>query len=77
MDMLYGALGAFFVIALLGLGFCLGWVVRGKIYRGKAEQPSERDLKKMEAQQKAFLQMQGYNADVVYGTTPLKEGEIE
>lgn len=67
MEMIYGALGALFVVALLALGAFAGWKARGHFYVAKAERPAAEDVKRMEAAQAAFRQLQNYNADVAYG----------
>lgn len=67
MEVIYGALGALTVVALLVLGAFAGWKARGHFYGAKAERPAAEEVKRMEAEQAAFIQMQNYNADVAYG----------
>lgn len=76
MDMLYGALGALFVIVLLGLGAMLGWFAHAKVYRVSPEKLADDELKKMQATQDAFRQMQSYNADIAYGIGAEAEEEF-
>ena len=77
MEVIYGALGALTVVALLVLGAFAGWKARGHFYGAKAERPAAEEVKRMEAEQAAFIQMQNYNADVAYdigGTRQELEG---
>jgi len=66
-SVIYGALGALFVIALFALGVFVGWKACRYFYRSKAESPAESDLRRLQAEQDAFREMQNYNADVAYG----------
>ena len=67
MSIIYGALGALFVIVLFAVGGLVGWLARAKFYRAKAESPEEAELRRMQEEQDAFRQVQNYNADVAYG----------
>ena len=67
MEMIYGALGAFFLLMVFLLGGALGWELRGSFPRATTEGPDADDLRRMQEAQNAFLQMQNYNADVAYG----------
>lgn len=77
MEVIYGALGALFVVALLALGAFAGWKARGHFYRAKAESPAAEEVKRMEAEQAAFHQLQNYNADVAYGIGGDARQELE
>lgn len=77
MEVIYGALGALIVVALLALGAFAGWKARGYFYGAKAESPAAEEVKRMEAEQAAFLQMQNYNADVAYGIGGDTRQELE
>nr|DAL14475.1 MAG TPA_asm: hypothetical protein [Caudoviricetes sp.] len=77
MEVIYGALGALTVVALLALGAFAGWKARGHFYGAKAERPAAEELKRMEAEQAAFQQMQNYNADVAYGIGGDARQELE
>lgn len=74
---IYGALGALFVIALFAAGAMTGWKARGRFYTAKAESPAAEEVRRMEAEQAAFLQMQNYNADVAYGIGGDDKQELE
>lgn len=76
MDMLMGALGALFVMGLLALGFFTGWKARGRFYRPEAKPVSENELRRLQAEQTAFLQMQNYNADMAYGVKADEKYEL-
>ena len=76
MSIIYGAAGALAVLVLLALGAAMGWCARGKLYRAKAEEPEEAELRRMQAEQDAFRQLQNYNADVAYGLAREEEGEL-
>lgn len=67
MDMLTGALGALFVIGLLALGALAGWKARGRLYRPTAKPADEDELRRMQAEQEAFLRLQNYSAETAYG----------
>lgn len=69
MDLLYGALGALFVLALLLAGALLGWFLRGAAYRRTAEKPKAEELRRLAEEQAAFRQLQNYNAETAYGTS--------
>lgn len=77
MEVIYGALGALCVVALLALGALAGWKARGHFYGAKAESPAAEEVKRMQAEQAAFLQMQNYNADVAYGIGGDERQELE
>lgn len=77
MEMIYGALGALFVVALLALGVFVGWKARGHFYGAKAKDPTAEELKRIEAEQAAFHQLQNYNADVAYGIEADARQELE
>ena len=77
MEVIYGALGALTVVALLALGAFAGWKARGHFYGPKVERPSAEELKRMEAEQAAFVQIQNYNADVAYGIGGDARQELE
>lgn len=77
MEVIYGALGALCVVALLALGAFAGWKARGHFYGAKAESPAAEEVKRMQAEHAAFLQMQNYNADVAYGIGGDERQELE
>lgn len=77
MEVIYGALGALCVVALLALGAFAGWKARGHFYGVKAESPAAEEVKRMQAEQAAFIQMQNYNADVAYGIGGDERQELE
>lgn len=81
MSMLYGALGAFFVLMIFLLGAIIGWKLRGGISRGAPDERGEtaeeqKRLQEMQARQEAFLQMQRYSAETAYGIGDTEE-ELE
>ena len=76
MSIIYGALGALFVIALFASGAFVGWKACRHFYRAKAESPAEAELRQLAEEQEAFRQMQNYNADVAYGIYAARE-ELE
>jgi len=76
MSIVYGALGALFVLALFAGGFVTGWKVRAKFYRAKVESPAEAELKKIQEEQDAFRLLQNYNSDMAYGIHAVKD-ELE
>ncbi len=65
---LYGALGALSVLALLSLGAAIGWKARSlqEMRRGVAEESDEEKRRFME-EQSAFENMLHYNIDTAYG----------
>lgn len=76
MDMLYGAVGALLVVVLLAAGAWVGWTAHKKFYHVSPEKLADDELKKMQAAQDAFRQMQGYNADIAYGIGAEAETEL-
>ena len=77
MDMLMGALGALFVMGLLALGFFAGWKAHKRFCRPAAKSATDEELRRMQAEQDAFRQMQNYNADTAYGITAGVKRELE
>ena len=77
MDMLYGALGAFFFFAVLLLGVLLGWKLREKLNPAPSvESPDAEELHRLKEEQAAFLRMQNYNAETAYGLNASLEDEL-
>ena len=77
MDMLYGALGAFFFFAVLLLGALLGWKLRGRLSSVQTvEAPDAEEMRRMKEEQAAFLRMQNYNAETAYGLNASLEDEL-
>jgi len=73
-NVLFGALGMLFVLALLALGFLLGWKMNN-IWRSHAKkvvaaEVSEQELQRLKAEQRAFEGMLNYNTDIAYGLVP-------
>lgn len=64
---LYGFAGALAVIALLGLGFFVGW----KVHKGSrvvtAKELEERERRQLVQEQEAFRVLQNYNIERAYG----------
>lgn len=64
---LLGAAGMLAVLGLLSLGAFLGWKARGKFRPPSAQEISEEERRRFEAEQQAFQSIMGYNADTAYG----------
>ena len=78
MAFMFGALGAVAVIGLFALGVFVGWKLHKRFARpAPAEPPSDKELKRLAAEQEAFRQVQNYSADVAYGigANELERGE--
>ena len=67
MSIVYGALGALFVLALYAAGVLTGWKAHARFYKSTAQSPAEEELKRLRAEQEAFRQMQHYSAETAYG----------
>lgn len=74
MNVLFGALGMLLVLALLALGFLLGWkmntVWRSHAKKVVADEVSEQELMRLKAEQRAFEGMLNYNTEMAYGLVP-------
>lgn len=76
---LYGFAGALAVIALLGLGFFVGW----KAHRSRriimtkelAEELSEQERKRLRQEQEAFNLVQNYTVERAYGMVDVEPKE--
>jgi len=77
MDMLMGALGALFVIGLLALGALVGWKARGRLYRPEIKPVEEKELRRLQEEQEAFLRLQNYSVETAYGMTGDTKQELE
>lgn len=64
---LYGFAGALAVIALLGLGFFVGWKVHKSSRVITAEELGEKERRRLIAEQKAFRLLQNYTVERAYG----------
>ena len=71
---LYGVFGALFVLTLLSIGALIGWNLRARTWKPKAEAPDVSEIQRMQEEQDAFRQLQNYSADVAYG---LAKNELE
>lgn len=71
--LVYGAVGTLAVLGLLACGIFIGWKANdafAKHSRQKAaEEATEEQKRMLMAQQQAFEEMLGYNADTAYGVT--------
>lgn len=67
MEFLYGFAGALAVIALLGLGFFVGWKVRKNSRVVTAKELGEQERKRLIAEQEAFHLLQNYSVERAYG----------
>lgn len=67
----YGAAGVLCVLALLALGFALGWKGRtvwdARARRAVDRESDERERRELREQQRAFEGMLNYSADTAYG----------
>lgn len=76
MEMIYGALGAVFVLLLIALGFCLGWTAAAHFDRSRrADKPDKDELQSVRDARDALQTLQSYNADVAYGVRSLDGGD--
>lgn len=64
---LLGALGALAVLALLGVGFALGWKCRGLNRAPGAGETDEKELEALREQRRAMTELLSYDVDTVYG----------
>lgn len=64
---LYGFAGALAVIALLGLGFFVGWKVHKSSRVITARELEERERKQLTQEQEAFRLLQNYTVERAYG----------
>lgn len=67
MTFLYGFFGGLAVVGLLALGALAGWKAHKAFARPKAVTPEQDELKRMEAQQKAFRELSNYSMETAYG----------
>ncbi|MBQ6206032.1 MAG: hypothetical protein IJK52_03020 [Oscillospiraceae bacterium] len=70
MDFLTGLLIELAGLAGIGVGFVLGWKVRGAVFRARepsVESPDEEEARRMEAEQAAFKKMMDYSVETAYG----------
>lgn len=78
-NILYGALGALGVLALMGVSFLIGWKANNAFHKHSAavvaEEASEEERRQLIAQQKAFEDMINYNVDMAYGMSAGLEGD--
>lgn len=73
---LYGIAGALAVIALLGLGFFVGWMVHKGRRVITAEDLGERERRRLMQEQEAFRLLQNYTVERAYkidGAEPKEE----
>lgn len=76
--LMYGAVGALSVLALLLLGGLAGWkaneVFNSRAKPCAAEDATEEQRRQLRLQQQAFEEMLHYNQDTAYGTNRLVSG---
>ena len=76
LNFIFGAIGALVVIALIAIGFVIGWhannAFRRHSTRVAAEEASEEERRQLIADQRAFETMLNYNQDIAYGITKLE-----
>ena len=69
----FGAVGTLAVLGLLACGVFIGWKANGAFIRHSrqyaVEEATEEQRRQLLAQQQAFEEMLGYNADAAYGLT--------
>lgn len=70
-NVIFGALGVLLVLGLLALGFFMGWkgweLWTRHTTRAVEQEISEQERRAFLAQQKAFDDLLGYNAETAYG----------
>lgn len=64
---LYGFAGALAVIALLGLGFFVGWKVHKRSRVITAQELGDQERRRLIQEQEAFKLLQNYNIERAYG----------
>lgn len=72
---LYGFAGALAVIALLGLGFFAGWKAHKNSRVITAKELSERERRRLMAEQEAFNMVQNYTVERAYGMADVEPKE--
>ena len=67
MTFLFGFLGGLAVVGLLVTGAVAGWKAHKAFARPKATSPEQKELDRLEAQQKAFRELSNYSMETAYG----------
>lgn len=74
---IYGAVGVLAALVLLGLGFAAGWKAsrawREHARRTAVQEATEEERRRLEAEQRAFEGLMGYNRETAYGIRDRKE----
>lgn len=65
--LLFGAVGAAAVIALVTFGICVGWTIRGRCGKSSAAEETREEQRLVREEQRAFEDMLHYNMDTAYG----------
>lgn len=75
MTFLLGMAGALLCIALVGVGFFLGWKTYPRFHRSVAPGLSQEAMQKLKDQQEAFRMLMNYSVEDAYGMNTSPEDD--